>query len=195
VKAFKHIENNFCRRILRYITSQLIYPKPTMPLRHRRSASKGFTLLEMMAVVAIIAILAAMAVPSYLFKIVREQIDSAITLAAVAKTPVELEWKLKGSLPSNNATAGLPAADKIVNNYVSSVAVVDGAINITFGNRATSSLNGKVLTLRPAVIEDATVVPITWVCAGAQAPDKMTIFGIDQTTVKAESLTLACRKR
>jgi type IV pilus assembly protein PilA len=155
----------------------------------------GFTLLEMMAVVAIIAILAAISVPSYMFKITREQIEAGIILADVAKEPVVASWKLSALFPENNAAAGLPAADKIVNNYVSSVEVKDGAINITFGNRASSALKGKIVTLRPAVVEDAPVVPVTWVCAAADAPDKMTVKGVDKTTVDAAHLPLSCRSK
>jgi prepilin-type N-terminal cleavage/methylation domain-containing protein len=36
----------------------------------------GFTLLEILAVIAIIGILAAMAAPSYLYKVIREQIEA-----------------------------------------------------------------------------------------------------------------------
>ena len=80
-----------------------------------------------------------------------------------------------------------------MNNYVSNVAVENGAIHITFGNRASSPLKGKILTLRPAVVEDAAIVPVTWVCAGAEAPDKMTIKGINKTTVDQAHLPLACK--
>lgn len=153
----------------------------------------GFTLLEMMAVIAIIAILAALAVPSYLFKIVREQVENAITLTDIVKKPLAAEWLAKQSFPADNAAAGLPDADKIVNSYVSAVAVQDGAIHITFGNRANGALKGKVLTLRPAVVEGSPIVPVVWVCAGAEAPTNMTIHGTDKTTVKAEQLPLICR--
>ncbi len=155
----------------------------------------GFTLLEMMAVVAVIAILAAMAVPSYLFKVVREQIEGAITLTEFVKKPIALSWLATQNFPADNVAAGLPTADKIVSNYVSAVEVQDGAINITFGNRASGPIKGKILTLRPAVVLDAPMVPVTWVCAGAEAPDKMTIKGIDKTSIAKEHLPLACRVR
>lgn len=155
----------------------------------------GFTLLEMMAVIAVIAILAAMALPSYLFKIVREQIESAVTLSEVAKKPLAFSWLATQTFPVDNVVAGLPSAEKIVNSYVSAIEVQDGAIHITFGNRANGALKGKVLSLRAAVVEDAPVVPVTWVCAGAEAPEKMTIKGIDRTSVAPEHLPMACRRR
>lgn len=154
----------------------------------------GFTLLEMMVVVAVIAILAAMALPSYQYKIVREQIEAGMTLADVAKTPVAAAWAAKLPLPADNAAASLPAADKVVNNYVSATSIQDGAINITYGNRAQSVIRGKVLTIRPAVVDGAAVVPVTWVCGYADAPNNMAIKGTNQTNIPAGYMPLPCRK-
>lgn len=53
-----------------------------------KTAQRGFTLIEMMAVLAIIAILALMAVPSYMDRTVRQQIEAALPLADIAKKPV-----------------------------------------------------------------------------------------------------------
>jgi type IV pilus assembly protein PilA len=155
----------------------------------------GFSLLEAMVAVAIIAILAAMAIPSYMYKIIREQIESTMPLTEVAKTPIAIAWKTEQIMPVDNAAAGIPVPDKIVSNLVKSIAVENGAIHITFGNRANGALKGKILTLRPAVVEDAPVVPVTWVCAEAEAPEKMVIKGINRTTVEKQNLPLMCRAR
>ena len=104
----------------------------------------GFTMVEMLVVLVIIAILALMAVPSFQDQIVRDQINNALPLADIAKTPAAAAWAALQIFPSDNASAGLPPADKIVNNAISSVAVQDGAINITFGNRANGIINGKI---------------------------------------------------
>ena len=146
-----------------------------------------------MIVIGIVAILATLAVPSYLDKIIRDQVVEALPLADVAKNPLAIAWAGTQSFPADNGAAGLPAADKIVNYVVTSVTVRDGAIDITFGNRANTVLKGKTLTLRPAVVEDAPVVPVTWVCGYASAPDKMTTKGTNKTNVPSPYLPLKCR--
>jgi len=159
-----------------------------MNIRHR-----GFTMLELMAVVAVIGILALFAIPTYMDKIVREQVKASLPLADIAKPPIAASWALVQAFPADNAAAGLPAADKIVGNFVSSVAVQDGAIQITFGNRVSSTIGGKMLSIRPAVVEDAPIVPVAWVCGYAETPDKMKAFGQNQTNIPGELLPFECR--
>ncbi len=156
----------------------------------------GFSLMEAMVAVAIIAVLAAMALPSYIFKITREQIEKSLPLAAETAQPaISMMWKLEKKFPENNQAAGLPEPDKIVNNYVKSVAIEEGAIHLTFGNRANDRIKNKVLTLRPAVIEDSQIVPVTWVCAEAEPPEKMKVHGANRTTIDKQYLPLMCRAR
>ena len=155
--------------------------------------SRGFTLLELMVTIGVMAILMLIALPSYLDKIVREQVVEALPLADIVKPAVQAAWAAKQPLPADNAAAGLPPADKIVNQVVSSVTLEDGAIHIAFGNKAHNSLKGKTLTIRPAVVEDAPVVPITWLCGYAAPPEKMTAKGNNKTDVPAGLLPLRCR--
>ena len=155
--------------------------------------SRGFTLLELMVTIGVMAILMLIALPSYLDKIVREQVVEALPLADIVKPAVQAAWAAKQPLPADNAAAGLPPADKIVNQVVSSVTLEDGAIHIAFGNKAHNSLKGKTLTIRPAVVEDAPVVPITWLCGYAAPPEKMTAKGNNKTDVPAGLLPSRCR--
>jgi type IV pilus assembly protein PilA len=157
------------------------------------STARGFTLIELLIVISIMAILAMMAIPSFQDKFAREQVIEALPLADIAKPVSATSWALTKTFPADNAAAGLPVADKVVSNLVSSVTVEAGAIHMTFGNRANALLKGKVLTLRPAVIEDAPIVPIAWVCAAASAPDKMTLHGTNKTTVPVNYLPMKCR--
>lgn len=150
-------------------------------------------MMEMMAVIAVIAILATLAVPSYLDRLVRDQIKAALPLADIAKQPVAASWSAAQTFPADNAAAGLPVPEKIVANYVSSLMVKNGAIHLTFGNRANKAIAGKVLSLRPAVVEDAPIVPVAWVCGYAEAPEKMIVNGKNLTNIPELLLPIECR--
>jgi type IV pilus assembly protein PilA len=153
----------------------------------------GFTLMELMAVVAVVAILATLALPSYFDRIVRDQIKVALPLADIARQPIAASWLLAQTFPADNASAGLPPAEKIVANYVSAVAVEKGAIHVTFGNRVNRSIAGKILTLRPAVVEDAPMVPVAWACGYAEPPAGMTVNGANLTNIPEALLPMECR--
>lgn len=158
-----------------------------------KTLHNGFTLVEMMMVIAVIAILAMIALPSYQGKLIRDQIVEGSALANLAKGPIAATWAATKTLPVDNASLLLPAPDKIVSNLVRAVTVQDGAIHITYGNRANGNLKDKTLTLRPAVVEDAQIVPVAWVCGGATVPDKMTVKGENKTDIAKEYLPLNCR--
>lgn len=159
----------------------------------QRPSTAGYTLVEVAVVLGILAILALISLPSYLDRIVRQQIEAALPLADYAKKPIGEFWGATQTFPADNAAAQLPAADKIVGNYVQSLTVEEGAIHLVFGNRAHGALTGKTLSLRPAIVADAPTVPIAWVCGTAQAPDKMTVQGKNRTNVDDMYLPLACR--
>jgi type IV pilus assembly protein PilA len=152
----------------------------------------GFSLMEVVVVLAIVAIVATLAVPGLQNGFVRDQIVAAVPLADIARKPVAAQWAATQTLPADNEAAGLPVPDKIVSNHVRAVAIRDGAIHITFGNSAHALIAGKVLTLRPAVVEDAPIVPVAWVCAAAAPPAKMTVKGDDRTDIPQGLLPFNC---
>ena len=83
--------------------------------------------------------------------------------------------------------------EKVVSNFVSALEVKDGVINMTFGNKAHPKIAGKMLSLRPAVIDESQIVPIAWICGNAKAPKQMTIKGENKTNVPDEYLPQLCR--
>ncbi len=154
---------------------------------------RGFTLIELLIVIAIISILSTMAVPSFQDRVIRAQVAQAMTLAEVVKKDVQDYYRIKGVLPKDNAQAGLPKPDRFIGNFVTSVKVADGAIDITFGNRINRNAADKILTLRPAVVKGASVVPIAWICGYASVPEGMSVMAKNNTTISARQVPVDCR--
>jgi type IV pilus assembly protein PilA len=161
--------------------------------RHLAFGEKGFTLIELMIVIAIISILATLAIPSYQDRVIRAQVSEGLGLADFAKQAVAAYYAKTHKLPHDNDEAGLPPANRIVGNHVSSVAVRLGSIDITFGNQANHNLAGKTLTIRPATVTQYPQVPIAWICGQAAIPDKMTVSGTNATNLPGPHLPLDCR--
>lgn len=160
----------------------------------RGRGAHGFTLLELMVAVSVLGILLLIALPGVLERGVREQVVEALPLADLARPAVAAAWRSGQPLPANNEAAGLPAPEKIVNPWVRAVTLEHGAVHVTFGNKAHKMLQGKVLTVRPAGVSDARIVPLTWLCARAAPPAQMTVQGEDRTDVPATALPLRCRQ-
>ena len=146
-----------------------------------------------MVVLGIIAILALMTLPLYVEKNVQQQVKEGIAFAEFMQRGVSTAYALTGALPKDNAGAGLPPADKIIGNYVTSGTVAEGVITLVFGNLAASNIRGKKVTLRPGHVPDAPQVPISWVCGPGKVPAGLAVAGSDMTDIPVAWLPVACR--
>ncbi|NNK01939.1 MAG: pilin [Desulfatitalea sp.] len=153
----------------------------------------GFTLIELMIVIAIISVLATMAVPSFQDRVIRAQVQEALTLSRMAEEEIENFYKAHGRLPADNAAIGLPVPEIIVGNYVTAVTIREGAIHITLGNRVNRHVAGKILSIRSAVVARSAKVPIAWVRGKASVPNGMVVKGENRTNLFLRHLPFSYR--
>ena len=128
----------------------------------------GFTLIELMIVVAIMGILASLAISSYQTYTIRAQVSEALSMAAGAKTPVIDAFNNSGRPPTDRSAAGMtPTPTDTRGSYVASVTVVNGRIDVKFGNQAHQAIFDKTLSLTPYMSGSGSFI---WRCGLGEEP-------------------------
>jgi type IV pilus assembly protein PilA len=146
-----------------------------------------------MLVSSIIGILASIALPQHTEYVNRTRVVEAFSMAEYAQTPIEQFYKDQLAFPENNKEAGLPPANELISNYISSVEVENGAVHVTLGLKSPQPLQGKILTMRPAVVDGSPNSPMSWLCGYDTPIPGMTAVGDNKTDLDPAFLPSSCR--
>ena len=127
----------------------------------------GFTTIELALVIAGTALIVALLVSALHTYTVRKQVAASLALAAGLEDRVIRAFQTLGVPPADWRAAGFPVEPSdLGNSYIDAVDIVDGRIELKFGERAHSVLREHTLSLTPFETADLQVV---WVC-GNRAP-------------------------
>ncbi len=160
---YKHAK----KKIEKVAASSLSGEQQRMELARMGGTSNvAFVLIPVLIFVA--GILAAIAIPAYQDYTIRAQVSEGLNLSGGAKAAVSESYMDVGSFPADNQAAGLSDASSITGNYVSSLAVYDGSIVVTYGNNAHTVLTGRELVLEPQGLGSN----VTWSCYSNDIADK-----------------------
>ena len=156
-----------------------------------RKKQTGFTLIELMIVVAIIGILASLAVSAYQTYTVRAQVSEGISMAAGAKVPVADAFNMDGEPPAGRTQAGMsPLKEDTKGRYVRSVNIVDGRVDVTFGNDAHVEIFGETISFTPYVSGSGSII---WRCGNSPAPPNAALMTGNDVTSEHKDPTVAPR--
>ena len=98
-----------------------------------------------------------------------------------------------GTFPTDNEVIGLPAAEKIIGNYLKKMELRYGVMHLYLGQKLPQQIEHNILSIRPVFVKDSPASPISWICGYNEVPMGMTAAGINLTDVENIFLPGRCR--
>jgi len=131
------------------------------------ATGRGFSTLELAIVVVVTALIAGLGASAYKTYVVRREVAASVALAADAQEHVTQAFKRYGEPPGDRESSGLPRVkSESHGRYVDWIDVVDGRVELHFGNEADAAIAGRTLSLTPFESADLDVF---WVCGNRVA--------------------------
>jgi hypothetical protein len=160
----------------------------------------AFTLSELGAVLAATGIVAALAYSTYRTHTVRSEVREGLELASDLIPAITELFHRHGEVPATIAAPPQDAGPGLgASQFVESVTVVDGRIDVLYGRRADPAIAGRRISLTPYETVDRHVV---WICGNEIPGPGLEPLGFADggrqamqvpTTIEARYLSGPCR--
>lgn len=130
--------------------------------QHSGSVGRGFTTLELVIVIALGAIIAAIAASAHQTYTVRREVDRALMLTVPLRSAVERAYRQRGEVSRD--LQSLMSKHTHRASLPDGLSVVDGRIDLLFGENASAPLRGRRISLTPYESAPGAVV---WICGNS----------------------------
>jgi type IV pilus assembly protein PilA len=136
-----------------------------MPFSPVRRVCRGFTAVELAAVIAVTVFVGALGYSAWRTYTVRRQVAEGVAAVGAVRDAVVRAFRSNGEVPPSLTEAGIvPFAS---GRLVESITVENGRIDVVYGGQADEAIVGRRLSLTP--YETATS-EIIWLC-GNEIPE------------------------
>lgn len=127
-------------------------------------SQQGFTLLELLTVVAVASILMVVSLPIYFDYATRAKVSEGINLMGEFKTRVTDTYYANGSLPDDNAAAGMALPEDYATDKITRISIgTGGTITVEYDINSLGTDN--LLEFSPTV----STVGVEWSCQSPSA--------------------------
>ena len=124
----------------------------------------GLSTIEVVVALAVTGLMLSLGFSAIDTYFVRGQVAESLALAVPLQHRVTHAFRSSGVPPGHDLVTGQPMGDLDAGNYVDSIEIIDGRIDLRFGRAADAALAGHVLSLTPF---EAANLEVVWVCGSA----------------------------